>query len=617
MTSTASELRGLEEEQSRASEPEGIHSSWSPNQLFARLSSPAWSVIILLIGLVYLLPPIFTLEFFRHTEADRTLISISMLEEGRILVPQLLGDAYLTKPPLFYVMMSWIFFLIDSNAEWAARLISVLSGAILLACHFLFATSVFGSRAKALLSTLILASCGAFHMYSSVAEIDMTFACLVAMSSFALFHGTLNFPVSHPNSRFVVLAYALVAVAFLTKGPTCLIFFAGSVLGLSGYYVAQLRSSSQRSEELFGEVRKLLAPHIIGALVTTSILTIWLIGLGISTSLDDIYTIVNEELLQRFIDDPKAAKRERGLLFYFYSIPAAFLPWSLCFAGFLIPKINKAVRTISWPTLCFLLTSICIPLIFHSLASGKSARYLFPIFPLLAILATEGAIRLGHLKGSKKALQTVLGLAAVITGVGIPVFASVAAYKGLGLGPIFLTCVVALLASWAVWKARHYQEWTSLFLTLALFFFGARLIQGIGIDALRNQNNSVKPIVSKIIETTSPEETLYVLEMFERWIPYYLEREGRKVKRLTPRIAQEWANSDDSERVQLLLNKQDELWRLKQIEPFDLTAKIEQELEGSKRTFLLVSTRKNKVAHFNLKRLFPTNLTPPPDDYLE
>lgn len=619
VTSTASKLTGPEEEPLHASDPGEPQSQWSPNQLFSRLSSPIWAVLIFLVGSIYLLPTIFTLEFFRHTEADRTLISMSMLEERRLLVPKLLGDSYLTKPPLFYVMMSWIFYLTQSTSEWAARLISVLSGAALLTGHFLFASSIFRNRGKALLSTLILASCGSFHMYSSVAEIDMTFACLVAMSSFALYHGTLGSSGTQPSLKFIMLAYILVAVAFLTKGPTSLVFFGSAVMGLLGYYLPQLGSSELLSEKgrfirLLSESRRLLAPHVLGAVVTTSILIIWVVVLGITTSFEDIYTIINEELIQRFIDDPKAAKRERGVLFYFHSIPAAFLPWSLCFAGFLVPRINKAYRTISPQCLFFVLASIGLPLLFHSLASGKSARYLFPIFPMLAILAAEGAFRLGNLSISKKTLQTILGLAGIITGLGIPVFISVGFYQGLGVGTLFATSLVALPASLVVWKARSSQDWSNLFLALTFFFFGARCIQGIGIDALRNKNNSVKPIVNKIIEVTPPNDTLYVMEMFERWVPYYLERKGRKTLRLTPSIAQKWSSTDDSEHFLIMLNKQDEFWRLKQIQAFDSTAKIEHELEGNRHTFLLVSVKKNKAAHFNPKRLFPTNLTVAPDN---
>ena len=87
----------------------------------------------------------------RLEEPRRALVALEMMMRNSYLVPEINGELYFTKPPLFNWMIAISFWLAGNKSEWAARLPGILSYFATGAVLYWFAKKYF-LKEKALLS---------------------------------------------------------------------------------------------------------------------------------------------------------------------------------------------------------------------------------------------------------------------------------------------------------------------------------------------------------------------------------------------------------------------------------------------------------------------------------
>jgi len=490
------------------------------------LSDSRAALAIVLLAICYTFPWLSALEFFRHTEADRTLIGWEMWQRKDWIVPHLLGDAYITKPPLFYQLLAAMFGVVGAPYEWSARAVSAVCFVVLLVVQFAFLRSVGLAQRPALIGVALLGFSGPLYVSSIEAEIDLLFTLLCTVCLYALYVGA-----ERRSFSITVGAYAAAALAFLTKGPQVALF--GGIAALVLFSTAR--------------AGKILRGHATGVLLATAVLALWTSVLISRVPWTDVQAVFDREVLGRFRSDPMAADRARGVFFYLQPLLLSTLPWSLALLGFCRRRRPGVVPT---PLLRYSAIIIVASTVMLSCASGKSNRYLLPLLPLESLLFLEGLARIA-------------------------------------------------LPSWTPRRVLFTSLLAILLLRLPFAWIYA---------PHRNETMSVKPLVQRIQSVLPPNEPLYILEMFERWIPYYLVREQRPVYRLTPAMAERW-QTVSSDTPAFLLLAEEEMWQLR---PITALLQTVATLETPKKRFLLVRFPKAEAHKLSLQRIFPTVMSANP-----
>ncbi|MCC6954624.1 MAG: glycosyltransferase family 39 protein [Deltaproteobacteria bacterium] len=499
------------------------------------------------------------LEFFRHTEADRTLISWGMYSTGDYLVPSILGSPILTKPPAFYWLQSMSISVFGTTAEWAARAPSPLFAALLTAVQYLFLRAAGGTIGLAMLGAVMIMTGGLYLELANVAEIDMTYGAFAAMS-FACLYIALD----RQSLRALLFGYLFCAIGFLVKGPPIVAFFLATAV-LSHLWIAT-RSSSVTKPSL----RWIVVVHLLSAAILVAIIGAWIALLTDRVGVDALWLQFKTEIVERIVIP---SHRRRGALFYVVSLCSALLPWSLVA---LLSNISPTRRELglSWvpPLLVpFLSIAVCSGVFLLSLAEGKSTRYLFPLFaPAMALATIAIANSRSHTLSYR--IATVAGFIAVGLSAGLPF-----AFEAPFISRVTLTMAAGVLGVSALVLALNAQRrsalgtMASVLLLVAAIRFGEQTV----FAPLRNVQHGVIPLASEIDAVVPKSAPIHTVEIFERWIPYYLQRAGRTVERATPSTAASIASSGGFEgRAYLLLTHIEEFWRVLQLQSIDTTTRI-------------------------------------------
>ncbi len=490
------------------------------------------------LSLLFSLPFLNAFEYFRHTEADRTLIGWEMLQSKDFVAPRLLGDYYLTKPPLFYAFLAFAFKIFGAPYEWAARLVSALAYAFLVGANFQILRLAKIDFKLCLLSSLMIATSVTVFIGATVAEIDMLHTLFCSL--------TLNFIFLWFNSgnrfTFAMLAWICAALAALTKGPPIILLLIGALAIYPAFAYAWNKQNYFQS--------KFVLHTVIGLILLLGLCAVWGYLLLQQHSLADLEVLFRREIFNRFVHDSKAHLRSRGVFYYPGALLVGLLPWSLIP---IIAAINRAkLKSLDADSRNLRLFSLCVlcsALFVFSLSSGKSHRYILPLYPS--------------------------------------------------------ACQLCAILAWQLYGEIKYTRWLRLLLVLLLLW---RIPYAFIYAKYRNQRYSVRHLASEINSLVPAGEKIYIIELTDRWLPYYLVRLGRDVLRLTPDRRQVIsAGSNQSAWVYFLTHCDKEAWRFAQE---DLQSELEQigTFRNSKTKFCLTKTKPTYLAHLKIERLFP-------DDY--
>ncbi len=588
-----------------------------------KLDGRDWATAIALAALAFTLNIIGldSLEYFRFTEADRTLIAWEMYESGDYLVPRLLHSVILTKPPLYYWVLAGSMHIFGGVSEWIARFPSVLYSALFAMLQFAVMRKAGGTRELAILSALVLICSFTFFQQSSVAEIDLVYGLLSA-AAFSLAY----FAVERKSMWILLSAYAAAGVAFLAKGPPVIFFFAA---GHTIFTLCRLRGERndqprhpERSEgpsrppSTSATILRLVAQNLAGLLVFLAIILTWLALLTQSAEVSwpDLAAQFKTEVLDRAL---KETHNPRGPFYYVGTFTAGLAPWSpIFYAGIILLFLHRRkklpIPAITPPPLrtfaLFNAVYFGAGFLMLSIADGKSIRYLFPVYFCAAHLT---AIFLPLVLRSA-IMPWFYRLAALLGGVvSLGVLATMFRFKIPGVETETLltaAMVLAFASAFLAWSAvrRNARETLA---AIVLVMFAVRIGTTTLFYPYRNSIRSVRPIVERVDELMPQGAVLYNIELFERWINYYLKHRGRESYRLSPEEAASPRTTNG--RAYLLLHTAEEGWRVDQLREVDPTVKVLQEFSRRKNRFLFVEADAAKLAYLKPREFFPTKPSPP------
>lgn len=551
-------------------------------------------LILAVLSLILIFPGLFALEFFRHTEADRTLIAWQMLESGNFALPELLHTPILTKPPLFYWLAAFCMWMFSSTAEWAARLPSAFAGSLLVQLHYIFLRKTTEDRSLSFLASLTLVTSPLFLQLASAAEIDSLFAMLTASALFALFIG-------HETKRsyWFGIAYLVISLAALAKGPVALAI----LFGIDVLWTLSKRTLSfqKTSSDIFR--------ICLGAVAALFVNSIWYQKAASFIGWDKLLSLVSFEVTRRFNG---VIAREHSIFFYPWSLFLGLLPWSALTIGACIlrrPKFNE-IPKIWLPVLRFSLMVTGVVIVVLTCAAGKSSRYSLVVYPFASIIvamllfqAKDIALTASVVKILSK-LFLIASLLIAVTGFACSYIYNIPL---LTAGATGIASSLLLLLGYRSLVAGRLENLLPAILIIAII---PRIIELGLYSPYRNSSRSVKTLAEDISKRIPQNESLYSLEIAERWISYYLKQRGIETVRLTP-VSASFLESSSSP-INLILSTEDESWRVPLLQRVDPSTEIVQLYNVSRSSVVLVRTSGKALASLEIQEDFPTVLTPPP-----
>lgn len=539
------------------------------------------------------------LEYFRHTEADRTLIAWEMQESGDYFTPKLTHSTILTKPPLYYWTLALSFKVFGAVSEFTARFPSVIISVFFVLMQYLFWRKCKNDYYTSFFASIALATGMFFFLQSTVAEIDILFGFLCTMAFYFSF-----FAIKNKSLKNTLLTYFISALAFLTKGMPIVFFFVA--IHFSFFFIELFRNKEKNKLNV---LINFIIQNLLGTFVFIAVVSPWLYFISKKFGLDELIRQYNIEVAQRFIEEKN---NPRGIFYYPGMLIGELAPWTLIYLsvfGYWVYNLirkRKIFNTLDPKKIDFILfntLAVFLAFIMLSIAKGKSARYIFPVYAccinLLPFFIAE--LRNTYLERKLFLLGKWLSLAFCLAITIAIFFVKVPAVSRESMIISGLALVLALVAIYLSCKAENSIK---LLIGTILLFFAIKIGLVNIFYSYRNNEMSVKWIAREINETLPKGAVLYDIEFFDRWITYYLKQLGRETWRLTP---EESLNPKDfNGRTYLIFKQIEEGWRFEQLKEIDPSTKLLKSFQEKKYLYLLVETDKNSLKFMKPHTHFPT-----------
>lgn len=325
-----------------------------------------------------------------------------VLRSGNWILPLRNGETIPSKPPLLHWLGASVAQLSGGMSEWAARFPCALFSALSVGLTCLLGCRL-ASREVGILAALLLLTTPLFVEMAREAWVDaaLAFFVLSALTSFAFMYEDDEWQ----GWKSVVFALSL-AGATLSKGPIGYIL---PILVILLYLIAHGRLSQVWNLLSVSNIVLALGPPVI-----------WY-GLALN---QEGWAFFQKQLLQEnvFRFTSGSGKQIPSSAFFLLPFLLEGLPWSLLF-GFGLwhfarqaPVREKGVLPLLW----------CVAVIaFFSIAAGKRAVYLLPLYPAVALFTAEWGWP--HVASQTRPLPGFLRIALSGTTIGLSVLALVGA----------------------------------------------------------------------------------------------------------------------------------------------------------------------------------------------
>ena len=327
---------------------------------------PRWLVVVC--AVLWIAVGLFGREPFKPDEAYTVGLVKSIVDTGDWVVPRLVGEPFMEKPPLFFGVAA----LFAKALPWlplheAARFAVVLFVGIGLLAIGRCARAVYGAGTGRLAVLLTLATLGTVVRMHQLITDTALFAG-VALALLGL--------VRAPQARVLagVQLGAGLAIAFLAKGLLGPGLVACSALALLAFEPWRQRA--------------MLKTAAVALLVALPPVAAWLVTLAIGSP-EQLHVWFWDNNVGRFLGQNDLGPK-KDLLFYFHTLIWYALPcWPLALWGLrrAAPGAERIGRT---PLLVFLAVGVAI----LTLASDGRELYALVLVPAFAVLATGGLLHL-------------------------------------------------------------------------------------------------------------------------------------------------------------------------------------------------------------------------------
>lgn len=330
-----------------------------------------------------------------NNEGLYATIAEDMLANSHWLMPHLNAVPYPEKPPFFYHLLALAFSLFGAS-EWSARLVSAAATTALLLLVFRFLLTTTG-RSTARLGTLILASSAGTVM---LARSVMPDALLSLLFTAALL-GSFDAWQRHSRKR-LILAFAALALAVLTKGLLALLLFVGI---WTIFVVVRWRTDGRHA------ARFLLQPLPWATFFVVAVP--WHLAAALAYP-DFVWTYFWNEHVLRFLGQRIPQDTYSGSpLYYLPRVVLLFFPW-IVFVP--VALRQRAEKPGNGATAFGAVATLCV-LAFFSAAAAKANYYVALALPFASVWLATRLSDLAEPRRHELAVTAVLTVMMLAAGV--------------------------------------------------------------------------------------------------------------------------------------------------------------------------------------------------------
>lgn len=430
-----------------------------------------------------------------------------MVASGDWLTPRLNGVKYFEKPPLQYWATAAAYSAFGVT-EWATRLWGALCGFAGVLLAYCVGRRFYG-EAAGLRAAAVLAGCALYAFMSQVTTLDMSVSAFLSLAVFAVMLAQRDDAQERGRRSWMLLAWAAMALAVLSKGLIGVVLPAGAIL-LYALWHRDLRL-----------LRRLHA--VPGAALFLVLTAPWFIAVSAANPEFARFFFVHEHF-ERFLTHQH---QRPGPAWYF--VPVLLLgvmPWLLSLAAGL-RQAARAEPSLRFRPSRFLVAWCATVFAFFSLSGSKLPPYILPMFPALALLI--GA----QLASSSRALLVAQAGLAVLVGIALLAFLAqgtppawirsvaqhYAAYRPWLLAAGAMLALLGLAAAWFAWRGRNLVS----VLALAAGAFAFTQLTLLGHESL-SPIYSAYDVVKRARPGLPANAPFYAVRQYDHTLPFYLGR---------------------------------------------------------------------------------------------
>jgi len=323
--------------------------------------------LLLLFTLPLFIQGVFDHPLWTNDEGFVAEIGREMFESNDVAIPRLAGEAFVEKPPLYYMAMYasyWLFGVTPGAARFPSAVFGFLT---ILATYFMVAR--LGNRRQGLISAVLLASTSMVFRISHWCVVDIAVGFFATMAFYTFLAGYQS--DSHKHAWYLAF-YVAVALAFMTKGLIVPVMIGIAIVSLLVW---------NRNLQEIGRM------HILaGILIVSAFAVPWLYMLCQVGGVDLFSNFAIDNNIGRFCLTASNRYHEhaRGPSFYFTNFLGNFLPWTPVFIPAVVWTFRQTTQSETpWRTFYrFLFAGVVVNVVLLSFSSTKRGIYLLPLYPL-------------------------------------------------------------------------------------------------------------------------------------------------------------------------------------------------------------------------------------------
>jgi 4-amino-4-deoxy-L-arabinose transferase-like glycosyltransferase len=445
-----------------------------------------------------------TLDYRKLVKPDEgryAEISREMVASGDWITPRLNAIKYFEKPPLQYWGTAAAYDAFGQS-EWTARIWPALTGFLGILLAGFTARRMFGTTTGILAATTL----GSSLLYLAMGHINtldmgLTFFLEVAIFGFLL--------AQEGGRRWMLLAWAALALAVLSKGIVALVLTGGTLVLYS--LLTRDWSPWRRFEFARGLPLFLL------------IAVPWFVAMTLTNPEFPRFFFIHEHF-ERFLTT--VHRRVEPAWFFIPILLLGALPWTTM-ALQALPQAWPKRAMPEFQARRFLLLWCVVVFGFFSVSGSKLPSYILPLFPALALLLADSLNRI-----SRRALLGHLSFVAAVALVCL-ILAPRVAERADEITPIdmvgpyaqWLTVSASiwlagtLAAMVLTWRDRKFPALMVLAVASLLAWFGAIL----GHESL-NRSSSAHYVATQVKPLLRDGVPFYSVRMYDQTLPFYLDR---------------------------------------------------------------------------------------------
>lgn len=464
----------------------------------------------------------------RGEETRKGRMAIEHRETGDWLVPRQQGEPFLSRPPLQNWIIAGLGYLRGDVDLWAIRLPSLIAMLLLSVLIYAYARSYL-TPVAAMATGLAFATMGQVLELGRLAETDILLTLFIS-GSLLLWHlGRLR---GWSPYGYWSLAYCLVALATLVKGPQGIFYFGGSV-GLYLLYTRRWREAFTWS-------------HLVGILVFLIAWGSWQLPYYLMMGWDATRAIYGGDVALRFEDT-----RWITILLHLVTYPAelflgCLLPWSLFLVAYAFPSFRRTIGP-ARDNVVFLVCCIAVTFPTCWLVPGARGRYYLPLYPCVALLTGLVLQRCWEATASERLRLVwqrycqIFVVIMLLTGVGIAGVSFfgkanwIVVQSGWFATLFLLSCCLLAGFLWLVRTQRTPWMWAAAMCLMAGFL--GLCSTGLHVNVMIRTSEPIAENVAELCKQLPPDAQLYSFGPADHIFAYYY----RKPIKLLPRTVKQEA----------------------------------------------------------------------------